>query len=118
MKTKKQARLERAARTRAKIKTRGMQRLCVHKTPRHLYAQIVAADGSGVLMSVSTLDRSVRDKSGYSGNVETATLLGTALGKRATEAGIKRVAFDRSGFKYHGRVKALAEAARKQGLEF
>ncbi len=70
------------------------------------------------MLGVSTLDKAIRDRGGYSGNVEAATILGEVLGQRAKEAGIKRVAFDRSGFKYHGRIKALADAARKQGLEF
>ena len=118
IKNKKQARQKRAKSTRAKIKLRHIDRLCVHRTPKHVYAQIIAADGSGVLASASTLDKEIKRKIKYSGNIDAAAMVGKFLGQRAKKAGIIRAAFDRSGFKYHGRVKALAEAARAQGMEF
>ncbi|MCI0401558.1 MAG: 50S ribosomal protein L18 [Gammaproteobacteria bacterium] len=115
---KKNARLRRARRTRAKIKECGMIRLCVHRTPRHVYAQIIAPDEARVLVSASTLDKEVKGKVKYGGNVAAAAVVGEILAKRAGKAGIAKVAFDRSGFKYHGRVKALADAAREHGLKF
>ena len=114
---KKTARLRRAQRTRARIRLTGSTRLCVHKTPRHMYAQIIAADGSKVITSASTLDKEVRAQIKYSGNIAAATIVGKILAKRAKKAGVTKVAFDRSGFKYHGRIKALADAAREQGIE-
>ncbi len=114
---KKIARLRRAVKTRARIRLNGDNRLCVHRTPRHVYAQIIAPTGSQVLVSASTLDKEVKSKIKYSGNIEAATIVGKILAERAKKAGITKVAFDRSGFKYHGRVKALAEAAREQGME-
>lgn len=118
MKSKKQARIKRAALTRARIRLKGINRLCIHRTPKHLYAQVIAANGSEVLFSASTLDKEIRDKVKYTGNVDAAIIVGKKLGERAKKAGVKQVAFDRSGFKYHGRIKALAEAAREQGMEF
>jgi len=118
MKSKKQARIKRATRTRARIRLKGVNRLCIHRTPKHLYAQVIAANGSEVLASASTLDKDIRDKVKYSGNVDAAIIVGKKLGERAKKAGVTQVAFDRSGFKYHGRIKALADAAREQGLEF
>lgn len=94
----------------------GATRLSVHRTPKHMYAQIIAPEGNRVLAQASSLDESLRAEN--SGNVETAGKVGTLVAERALSAGIKQVAFDRSGFKYHGRVKALAEAAREAGLEF
>ena len=94
----------------------GATRLSVHRTPKHTYAQIIAPEGNRVLAQASSLDESLRAEN--SGNVETAGKVGTLVAERALSAGIKQVAFDRSGFKYHGRVKALAEAAREAGLEF
>ena len=114
---KKTARLRRAQRTRARIRLNGSNRLCVHKTPRHLYAQIISPNGSEVITSASTLDKEVKSKIKYSGNVEAAVVVGKVLAERAKKAGITKVAFDRSGFKYHGRIKALAEAVREQGME-
>ncbi len=93
-------------------------RLSVHRTPRHIYAQIIAADGGEVLVSASTLQSDVRDGLKGTGNVEAAKAVGKAIAERAKEAGIERVSFDRSGFRFHGRVKALAEAARENGLQF
>ncbi len=118
MKSKKQARIKRAIRTRARIRLKGINRLCIHRTPKHLYAQVIAANGSEVLVSASTLDKDIRGKVKYSGNVDAAIVVGKKLGERAKKAGVTQVAFDRSGFKYHGRIKALADAAREQGLEF
>lgn len=114
---KKTARLRRARRTRARIKLNGINRLCVHKTPRHMYAQIITPNGSQVITSASTLDKDIRSKIKYSGNVQAASLVGQVIAERAKKAGINKVAFDRSGFKFHGRVKALAEAAREHGME-
>ena len=113
MNHKRSSRLRRAKRTRVKIRELGINRLCVHRTLKHIYAQVISADGH-VLTQSSTL--SLRDTA--TGNIEAASRVGTLIGQRATEIGIQRVAFDRSGFKYHGRVKALAEAARAAGLNF
>ncbi|MBS9779940.1 MAG: 50S ribosomal protein L18 [Moraxellaceae bacterium] len=113
---KKSARLRRAKKTRAHIRNLGANRLVVHRTPRHIYAQVIAPNGGEVLAQASTLDASLR--SGKTGNIEAATAVGALIAERAKTAGITKVAFDRSGFKYHGRVKALAESARENGLEF
>ena len=116
---KKKARLRRARRTRAAIARRRVHRLSVNRSPRHIYAQVFEPDGSRVLAAASTLDKEVRDQvDGNGGNVEAASVVGQAIAERARKIGIARVAFDRSGYKYHGRVKALAEAAREHGLEF
>ncbi len=116
---KKTSRLRRARRARAKIKELGVYRLCVNRTPRHIYAQIIAPSGDKVLASASTLDKDVRGGvDGSTGNVAAAIAVGKAIAERAKSAGIESVAFDRSGFKYHGRVKALADAAREHGLKF
>ncbi|MDX5300290.1 MAG: 50S ribosomal protein L18 [Gammaproteobacteria bacterium] len=116
MSTKKESRLRRALKVRTKIRELGANRLCVHRTPRHMYAQITTPDGSSVLVSASTLDKALRE--GATGNVESAKKVGQLLAERAKAAGIEAVAFDRSGFRYHGRVKALADAAREAGLQF
>ena len=116
---KKKARLRRARRTRAAIRRQRVHRLSVNRSPRHIYAQVFEPDGSRVLASASTLDKEVRARvEGHCGNAAAAALVGQAIAERARKAGIARVAFDRSGYKYHGRVKALAEAAREHGLEF
>ena len=115
---KKQTRLRRARRTRAHIRDIGATRLCIHKTPRHIYAQIISPEGNAVLVSASTLDKDVRKDVEKTGGAAAATVVGKVVAERAKAAGVTRVAFDRSGFKYHGRVKALAEAARESGLEF
>lgn len=115
---KKLSRLRRARRTRAKIKELRVHRLSVHRTPRHIYAQVFAPEGSQVVVSASTLDKELREQLDKSCNVGAATEVGKKLAERARSAGIERVAFDRSGFKYHGRIKALAEAARENGLQF
>jgi large subunit ribosomal protein L18 len=116
MNEKKASRMRRARRGRAKIRELGAVRLTVNRTPRHIYAQLISAEGNRVLAAASTLDKSLRE--GATGNVEAAAKVGSLIAERGKSAGITRVAFDRSGFKYHGRVKALAEAAREGGLEF
>ncbi len=101
-----------------RIKAQGTDRLCVFRTPRHIYAQVIAASGSKVLVSASTLDKEVRGRINNGGNKEAAGVVGQVIAERAMQAGITTVAFDRSGFKFHGRVKALADAAREQGMKF
>lgn len=115
---KKQSRIRRSRRTRAKVRELEAVRLSVHRTPRHMYAQVISADGGEVIASASTLQSDVRKEVKGTGNVSAATAVGKAIAEKAKAAGVSRVAFDRSGFKYHGRVKALAEAAREHGLEF
>jgi large subunit ribosomal protein L18 len=115
---KKASRQRRARKARAKIRELGRARLCIHRTPRHIYAQIIDESGDKVLASASTLDRELRKDMKATGNADAASLIGKAVAERAKAAGISAVAFDRSGFKYHGRVKALADAARESGLEF
>lgn len=116
MSDKKIARQRRSKTARSKISELGMHRLCVNRTPRHIYAQIIAPSGAEVLVSASTLDKSLRaDKTG---NVAAAGKVGALIAERAKAAGIDKVAFDRSGNKYHGRIKALADSAREAGLEF
>jgi large subunit ribosomal protein L18 len=115
---KKTARLRRGRRTRLKIRELGVYRLCVHRTPRHIYAQVITPSGSNVVAAASTLQAAVREGLRSTGNIEAAKAVGKAIAERAKAAGIAKVAFDRSGFKYHGRVRALAEAARENGLEF
>lgn len=112
------SRLKRAAKTRAMIYRSGSMRLSVHRTPRHIYAQVFTHDGSKVVVSSSTLDPVVRAglESG-SGNVSAAAAVGRSVAERALKAGIEQVAFDRSGFKFHGRISALADAAREAGLK-
>lgn len=115
---KKAARLKRALRQRCKIKQLGVSRLTVHRTSQHIYAQVMSEDGTATVASASTLDADVKTSEKYSGNSDSAGLVGALVAKRALEAGVTEVAFDRSGFKYHGRVKALADAAREAGLKF
>ena len=115
---KREARNRRSIKTRDHIRTLGANRLCVHRTPRHIYAQIIGPGGSKVVTCASTLDKEIRAKVKYPGNVEAAAMVGKVLAERARAAGVTRVAFDRSGYKYHGRIKALAEAARENGMEF
>ncbi len=118
MSDKKISRIRRARRARAKIRQLGATRLCVYRTPRHIYAQVIqpVETGDAVVASASTLDASLRKS--ITGNVSAATAVGTLIAERAAAAGVKTVAFDRGGFKYHGRVKALADAARAGGLQF
>lgn len=111
-------RLRRATKTRARIRQSEIKRLTVHRTPRHIYAQINSEDGSKTLVSASTLQVSIKESVGKTGNIAAATEVGKVIAQKAIEAGIQEVAFDRGGFKYHGRVKALAEAARETGLKF
>lgn len=118
MKNKKQARLRRARSTRSRIRKLAVPRLSVHRSGQHLYAQVFAASGDKVLASASTLQKSVREGLEGTKNITAATAVGKAVAERALEAGVDTVAFDRSGFRFHGRVKALAEAAREAGLKF
>lgn len=116
---KKVSRLRRAQRARAKIRELGVHRLAVHRTPRHIYAQVIAPNGAEVVVAASTVDKQVASGiDGSTGNIAAAAVVGKAIAERAREKGVERVAFDRSGFRYHGRVKALADAAREAGLEF
>lgn len=114
---KKKARLQRARRVRAKILELGVYRMCVHRTPRHIYAQIIAPSGDKVVTSASSLESSIRNDLEYTGNIAAASVVGREIANRAKGKGITEVAFDRSGFKYHGRIKALADAAREGGLK-
>lgn len=113
---KKVSRQRRAKRARMKIREQRVTRLCVNRTPRHIYAQIITGDGDSVVASASTLEKDLR--SGSTGNIDAASVVGKLVAERAVAAGVTSVAFDRNGFKYHGRVKALADAAREAGLEF
>ncbi|WP_196139416.1 50S ribosomal protein L18 [Aliikangiella sp. G2MR2-5] len=115
---KKQARIRRATKGRMKMKELGATRLVVNRTPRHIYAQVISADGGKVLATASSVEKDIKAGGHATGNVETAKAVGALVAKRATEAGVSKVAFDRSGFKYHGRVKALADSARENGLQF
>lgn len=115
---KKATRLRRSKRTRAKIRELGEHRLCIHRTPRHIYAQVIAPNSEAVLAAASTVQADVKQGLKYTGNAEAAAMVGKLIAEKAKAAGVTRVAFDRSGFKYHGRVKALADAAREAGLEF
>ncbi len=113
-----QARLRRARKTRAKIAELKSVRLSVHRTNSHIYAQVISPCGSKVLAAASSLEPEVRKDLPNGGNVAAATMIGKLIAERARTAGIEQVSFDRSGFQYHGRVKALAEAAREAGLKF
>jgi large subunit ribosomal protein L18 len=118
MMDKKVSRIRRAKRGRKRIQEVEAVRLTVHRTPRHIYAQVIAADGAQVIVCASTLDKQLRAKLKSTGNVDAAKEVGKLVAERAIKAGIKAVAFDRSGYQYHGRIKALADAARESGLEF
>ena len=118
MATKKDSRLRRAKKTRAKINASGAHRLTIHRTPRHIYAQVLTPDGDKVIASASTLQKDVAEGLKSTGNADAASQVGKLIAERSVAAGIKKVAFDRSGFMYHGRVKALADSARENGLEF
>ena len=119
---KKASRLRRSRQTRLKIAELGISRLAVHRTNQHIYASIISGDGTKVLASASTVEADVRkelsDKTGKGGNAAAAAMVGKRVAEKAKEAGIETVAFDRGGFRYHGRVRALAEAAREAGLKF
>lgn len=112
----KQRRLRRAKKARARIRLLGVPRLTVHRTPRHIYAQVISADGA-VMAAASTVQKALKEGNA-TGNVAAAAKVGKAIAEKAQAAGVKQVAFDRSGFRYHGRVQALADAAREGGLEF
>jgi large subunit ribosomal protein L18 len=118
MTDKKPSRLRRAAKTRARIRRQEAVRLTVHRTNQHIYAQVVAADGARILASASTAEKEVRSQQPNGGNKDAAALVGKRIAEKAKAAGVTEVAFDRAGFSYHGRVKALAEAAREGGLKF
>ena len=115
---KKTTRLRRARKIRASIASSGRNRLCIYRTPRHIYAQVITPEGDKTLVSASTVDKTVRESLSGTGNKDAAAAVGKLIAEKALEAGIKEVAFDRSGFKYHGRVRALADAARESGLSF
>ena len=118
---KKQSRLRRAQATRVRIGLQRMNRLAVHRTNLNIYALVLSPDGGRVLVSASTLEQEVRNQltgtKSRGGNAQAAKLVGTRIAQKAVAAGIDRVAFDRSGFRYHGRVRALADAAREAGLK-
>jgi len=118
MKGKKDARTRRAAQTRRKIHEMRAVRLSVHRTNLHIYAQVIAAEGAKVLASASTVEKEVRAKVANGSNKAAAAVVGKRIAEKAKGLGIAEVAFDRSGFRYHGRVKALADAAREAGLKF
>jgi len=119
MLTKKAQRLRRSRQTRARIALQGAVRLTVFRSNQHIFASVISADGSQVLASASTVEKEVRESlGGKGGNVAAAQIVGKRIAEKAKAAGLERVAFDRSGFAYHGRVKALAEAAREAGLQF
>ena len=114
---KKTSRLRRSCRTRAKIHELAVPRLTVHRTPRHIYAQVIAPNGSEVMASASTVQADIKGSVKSTSNIDAAVAVGKAIAEKAKAAGITSVAFDRSGFKYHGRIKALADAAREAGLQ-
>lgn len=114
---RKETRLRRAKKTRSKISELNMPRLSIYRTPRHIYAQLIMPGGK-ILASVSTLNSDIKKDCIYGGNVKAAAIVGGVIAMQVKKIGIIKVAFDRSGFKYHGRVKALADAAREHGLEF
>lgn len=118
MSYKVEARQRRSRATRAKIAQRRVARLTVHRSNAHIYAQVIDASGSKVLASASTAEAEVRTNVKYGGNVKAAAEIGRRIAEKAKEAGVSEVAFDRSGYRFHGRVKALAEAAREAGLKF
>ena len=121
MLTKKEQRLRRARQTRIRIATQGVARLTVNRTNLHIYASVISGDGAKILASASTAESAVRKElggAGKGGNTTAAQAIGKLIAEKAKAAGVEKVAFDRSGFAYHGRVKALADAAREAGLQF
>ncbi|RFA30209.1 50S ribosomal protein L18 [Alkalilimnicola ehrlichii] len=110
--------MRRARKARAKIRELGAHRLCVYRTPRHIYAQVIGPDGQSTVAAASTVEKDLRGKLQSTGNRDAAAEVGKLIAERAKAAGITQVAFDRSGFRYHGRVQALADAAREAGLQF
>ena len=117
MSEKRSKRLRRSRKTRALLKLKGKQRLCVHRSLQHIHAQVISADGSETLACASTTEPSIRSQVKYGGNMEAARLVGAIIAERAKQKNIESVGFDRSGYRYHGRVKALADAAREAGLK-
>lgn len=115
---KKAARLRRATKARKKMQELGATRLVVHRTPRHIYAQVIAPNGSEVLAAASTVEKAIAEQVKYTGNADAAAVVGKAIAERALAKGVTTISFDRSGFQYHGRVAALAAAAREAGLQF
>jgi large subunit ribosomal protein L18 len=115
--TKKQRRMRRAVKTRAHIRQLGVARLTVHRTAQHMYAQVTDSTGAKVIAAASTLQEAVREGLKGTGNVDAAKAVGRVIAERTKAAGVSKVAFDRAGFQYHGRIKALADAAREAGLE-
>ena len=115
---KKTARLRRARKTRAHIRRLGMPRLTVHRSGRHIYAQVIAAEGGNVIAAASTLQKGLRSDLSSTSNKDAAKAVGKAVAEQAMAAGVTDVAFDRSGYRYHGRVAELADAARECGLKF
>ena len=111
------ARIRRAKKSRVKLRELGATRLCVYRTSKHIYAQVLEPTTENVLVSASTLEPEIKDAVKGTGNIDAAAIVGAKVAERAIEKGITKVAFDRSGFRYHGRVKALADSARKTGLE-
>lgn len=114
---KRTSRLRRSRRTRAKIRELAVPRLTIHRTPRHIYAQVIAPNGGEVMASASTVQADIKSSVKSTSNIDAAAAVGKAIAEKAKAAGITSVAFDRSGFKYHGRIKALADAAREAGLQ-
>ena len=115
---KKQSRIRRARKPRAKMRELRVHRLSVHRTPQHIYAQVIAPEGGKVVVAASTLQKELRSTLKGTGNIDAAKAVGAAIAAKAIAAGVEKLAFDRSGFRYHGRVKALADAAREAGLQF
>ena len=115
---KRLARIRRGKRSRMKMRELGATRLSIYRSSKHIYAQVISGDENTVIASASTIEKTMRESLSYTGNAEAAAAVGKLVAERAKEKGIESVAFDRSGFKYHGRVKALAEAAREAGLQF
>lgn len=115
---KKATRLRRARKVRAKIAAQKVARLCVHRTSKHIYAQIISADGMSVIAVSSTVQADIKKEAGFCGNKEAAKIVGKTIAEKAKAAGVESVAFDRSGFKYHGRIQELADSARANGLKF
>ena len=118
MASKKDSRLRRAKKTRINISDQGAHRLTVHRTSRHIYAQVISPEGNKVIASASTVQKTESEGLKHTGNAEAAAQIGKTIAEKSAAAGVKKVAFDRSGFKYHGRIKALADSARENGLEF
>ena len=115
---KRQMRVRRTRRARAKIRELELPRLCVHRTPCHIYAQIIVSGGAETQVSASTVEKEIKKEVGYGGNAKAAAVIGRLIAERAIAKGVEKVAFDRAGFKYHGRIKALADSAREHGLKF